>query len=144
MADKDALERQVASLEKLAGDKAAQQDLGKRLIKEVAEAVLAERRGEEIKNPDVELAIRKGDPVPPQFQDRVKMDDAGRALQDVTVQTQNLVIWLRIWIRFWLRIVWPWDILATTPLNRFEDFSEQVRFAPEEIQMFDRLRKIPG
>ncbi len=142
MADKD-FERQVAELEKLTGDPSSQTDLGSRLVREVAKAVMAERRGEEIGAPDVELAIRKGDVVPAQFQDRVRTDEAGRALQDVTIQSQNLIIWLRVWIRFWLRILAPFE-LRTTPLNGFEDFNERVSFSTDELEMFDRLRKITG
>lgn len=134
-------EQQIEALEKLAGDKSAQQDIGKRLVEEVARAVIAERKGAEIDNPDVELAIRKGDLVPPQFQDRVKTDEAGRALHDATLQTQNLIIWLRVWLRLWLRIIWGFDVNAT-PLNRFEDFAEQVTFSRDEIEMLDRLRRI--
>lgn len=137
----DDFEHQIEALEKLAGDKSAQQDIGKRLVGEVARAVIAERKGEEIDTPDVELAIRKGDMVPAQFQDRIRTDEAGRALHDATLQTQNLIIWLRVWLRLWLRIIWGFDIRAT-PLNRFDDFAEQVSFSNDEIQLLDRLRRI--
>ncbi|MGH1368718.1 MAG: hypothetical protein ACRBCL_08885 [Maritimibacter sp.] len=140
MSDKD-FERQVETLEKLASDKGAQQDLGKRLVEEVARAVMAERKGAEIDNPDVELPIRVGDLVPEPFRDRVKVDEKGRALHDATIQSQNLVIWLRIWLRMWLRIYMPWDIY-TTPLNRFEDFHEKINFSDVEVNALERLRKL--
>lgn len=140
MSDKK-FEQQIEAIEKLAGDKGAQQEIGKRLVQEVAKAVINERKGAEIDEPDVELAIRKGDLVPPQFQDRIRTDEAGRALHDATLQSQNLIIWLRVWLRLWLRIIWGFE-LAQTPLNRFDDFAEVVDFHPDEIKMLDRLRKI--
>lgn len=140
MSDQD-FERQVEALERLSEDKGAQQQIGKRLVEEVAKAVMAERKGEEIDNPDVELAVHKGDLVPPQFQDRIKTDEAGRALHDATIQSQRLIFWLRIWLRLWLRIIWGFE-LANSPLNRFDDFAEKVNFSVDEHQMFDRLRKI--
>ena len=125
MSDKD-FERQVEALEKLAGDKGAQQELGKRLVEEVAHAVMAERKGAEIDNPDLEFAVRKGDPVPPQFQDRIKTDKAGLALQDATIQTQNLIIWLRVWLRFWLRIILKTPLLDIPEVHALLQESDEL------------------
>jgi hypothetical protein len=134
---------QVEALEKLASDKSALSDIGSRLVREVARAVAAEKRGEEIAHPDTEIQIRKGMDVPAQLRDHVKTDAEGRALDDVLVQSQNLIIWLRIWFRFWLRIIWG-DIFRTSPLNDFRDFHDRLSFSTDEMKLLDRLGKLAG
>lgn len=136
-------ETQIKELERLAGNAKAQQELGSRLVKAVAGEVMAERRGQEIERPDTEIAIRKGDLVPPEFQDRIKVDEAGRALHEATVQSLSLVIWLRVWLKIWLRIGWNFA-LERTPLNQFRDFAERISFSPDELKQIDRLRQIRG
>jgi hypothetical protein len=142
--DNEKLRSRVEGIEKLAGDASATQELGKRLIQQVAVAVAEEKRGAEISNPDLELVIEKGQPVPAQFLDQVKVDAAGLALADSVVQYLNLRIWIRIWARLWVRIVVGPIFLATTPLNRFQDFSDRIGFSADEKTLLDRLNKIAG
>jgi hypothetical protein len=137
MAD-ETFQSQVEGIENLANDTQAVAELGRRLVHQVAVAVAEEKRGAEISNPDMELMIAKGQPVPPQFLDQVKVDAAGLALADTVVQYLNLVIWIRIWVRIWARLVLPFFV-ATTPLNRFQEFSDRIRFTPEEKALLDRL-----
>jgi hypothetical protein len=136
-----ALENQVLALEKLAGDQKVQQELGNRLLQEVARAVYEEKTGSEISNPDLELVLRKGDAVPAQLRDQVATDAEGRAVRDAVVQYLNLRIWIRIWIRFWLRIIID-TTFQTLPLNRFQDFADQVRFSDEEAALVSRLKRL--
>ena len=135
------LQNQVSALEKLAGDKTAQQDLGKRLVQEVAQAVYEEKKGMEITNPDLQLVVKKGDVVPAQVRDQVPTDAQGMALQDALVQYLNLRIWLRIWARFWFRIIID-TTFETLPINRFRDFADQLAFSDEESALVGRLQKI--
>jgi hypothetical protein len=139
--DMERFESQVESIEELARNEKTQMEIGRRLVQEVAQAVLLERKGAEIKDPDVELNIRKGDLVPAQLAGRVATDAEGRALQDAAVQYQNLVIWIRFWIRFWVRISFPW-VFRDMPLNRFEEFHERVAFSTEELKLIERLRSV--
>jgi hypothetical protein len=132
---------QVLALEKLAGDETSQQELGKRLLQEVAKAVYEEKQGSEISNPDLELVLKKGDAVPAQFRGQVETDAEGRAVRDAVVQYLNLRIWIRIWLRLWLRIIID-TTFETNPLNRFQDFADQIRFSPEEAELMNRLQKI--
>ncbi len=134
----------VEGIEKLAGDAPGVAELGKRLVQQVAAAVAEEQRGAEISSPDLELTIEKGQPVPAPFLDQVKVDAAGLALADTVVQYLNLRIWIRIWARFWARIVIGPIFLATTPLNRFQDFSDRIAFSAGEKALLDRLDKIAG
>jgi hypothetical protein len=142
--DNQKFQSQVEGIENLAGDAPATQELGKRLVQQVAAAVAEEKRGAEISNPDLELIVGKGQPVPAQFLDQVKVDAAGLALADTVVQYLNLRIWIRIWARLWARIVVGPISLATTPLNRFKDFSDRVGFSTGERTLLDRLDKIAG
>ena len=135
------LQNQVNALEKLAGDKASQQDLGKRLVQEVAQAVYEEKKGMEITNPDLQLVVKKGDVVPAQVRDQVPTDAQGMALQDALVQYLNLRIWLRIWARFWFRVIFD-TTFETSPINRFRDFADQLAFSDEEAALVGRLQKI--
>ena len=132
----------VEGIERLAGDEQASQELGKRLIQQVAVAVAEEKRGAEISNPDLEFTIAKGQPVPTQFLDQVQVDPAGLALSNSVVQYLNLRIWIRIWARLWARIIVGPIILATTPLNRFQEFSDRIAFSDDEMLMLRRLDKI--
>ncbi len=135
-------EATVKALEEMSKDKAALSDIGSRLVKQVAQAVAEEKRGLQIDDPDMEVAIRKGDIVPAQLADRVKVDAAGRALEDFTAQFQNLAIWLRIWVRIWVRIggiIW-----RDTPLYRFEEFADRIAFDDAEVKLLNRLGKIAG
>lgn len=136
----ETLKNQVEALEKLAGDKAGQQELGRRLLQEVAQAVYEEKQNIEMSNPDFEMTVKKGDPVPDQLRDQVPTDAQGRAITDTLVQQLNLRIWFRLWIRFWLRIIFG-TRFATTPLTRFQDFADRVRFSSEETELIERLRK---
>jgi hypothetical protein len=135
------LQNHVAALENLAADSKAQQDLGRRLIQEVAQAVYEEKKGEEISNPDLQLVVKKGDVVPLQVRDQVPVNAEGVALQDALVQYLNLRIWLRIWVRFWFRIIID-TTFETLPINRFKDFADQLAFSDEEAALVGRLRKI--
>ena len=72
------------------------------------------------------------------------MDPAGLAVSDSVVQYLNLRIWIRIWARLWARIVIGPIILATTPLNRFQEFSDRIAFSDDEMMMLRRLDKIGG
>ena len=132
---------QVEGIENLAGDPQAVAELGKRLIQQVAVAVAEEKRGAEISNPNMELTIAKGQPVPAQFLDQVKVDANGLALADTVVQYLNLVIWIRIWVRIWARIFIPF-VAATTPLNQFQEFSDRIKFTAAERALLDRLDRI--
>lgn len=140
--EKKNLKAQVEALEKLAKDPKSQQELGKRLIQEVAKAMYEERKGLEISNPDAEIPIKKGDMVPLQLRDQIKTDEAGFALQDALVQNLNLRIWFRIWVRFWFRIIIDVPFFETSPLNSFKDFSEAIGFSDEEAQLVNRLKDI--
>ncbi len=135
-------EATVKALEEMAKDKAALSDIGSRLVKQVARAVAEEKRGTMIENPDLEVAIRKGEVVPAQLSDRIKVDAAGRALEDVTAQIQNLAIWLRVWVRIWVRF--GGIIFRDSPLNQFEDFADRIRFDDVESKLLTRLGKIAG
>ena len=133
-------EQTVKALEEMSKDKAALSEIGSRLVKEVAQAVADEKRGAEIANPDMEVAIHKGDIVPAQLAGRIKTDLEGRALEDFTAQFQNLAIWLRVWIRIWVRfggIIW-----RDNPLYRFEDFADRIAFDDAEVKLLGRLGKL--
>ncbi|MEE9455512.1 MAG: hypothetical protein V3V13_14195 [Paracoccaceae bacterium] len=134
-------EQTVKALEEMAKDKSAINDIGSRLIKEVANAVAQDKRGAEIGEPDMELAIRKGDLVPAQLAGKVKTDIEGRAVEDFTAQLQSLVFWLRIWIRIWVRFGGG-IIFRDSPLYRFEEFADRVTFDDSEIQLMNRLGKL--
>ncbi len=142
--DNDKFRSRVEGIERMAEDDKAHQELGKRLVQQVAVAVAEEKRGAEITDPDVEFTIAKGQPVPPQFLDQVQVDPAGLAVSDSVVQYLNLRIWIRIWARLWARIVIGPIILATTPLNRFQEFSDRIAFSDDEMMMLRRLDKIGG
>ena len=135
------LSEQVVALEKLSMDTKVHEELGKRLVQETARAIYEEKQNIEMSNPDTEITIRQGDPVPDQLRDRIPTDSQGRALTDTLVQNLNLRIWIRIWIRFWLRIIFG-TRFATTPLNQFQDFADRVKFTSEENEMISRLRRI--
>lgn len=135
------LKNQIAALEKLAKDEKSQQELGKRLIQEVAQAIYEEKRGVEIANPDLEMIFKKGEEIPIQFRDRIKTDADGRAIDDFAIQYLNLRIWFRIWIRFWARFVFRVPFLETNPLNRFQDFADRLKFSEDEISLIDKLKK---
>jgi hypothetical protein len=141
--DDENFQSRVEGIEKLAGDAPAVAELGKRLIQQVAVAVAEEKRGAEISNPNLELTIAKGQPVPAPFLDQVKVDAAGLALADTVVQYLNLVIWIRIWARLWARLIGP-IFLATSPLNRFQEFSDRIGFSAAEKALLDRLDKVAG
>jgi hypothetical protein len=141
--DDQKFRNRVEGLEKLAGDTPASQELGKRLVQQVARAVAEEKRGAEISNPQLEMTFQKGQPVPAQFHDRVAVDDAGLALRDSVVQYLNLIIWIRIWVRFWVRIFLPF-VLATNPLNRFQDFADRIDLSDDENKLLARLDKLAG
>jgi len=130
--------QQVEGIESLAGDTPAVTELGRRLIQQVAVAVAEEKRGAEISNPSMEMTIAKGQPVPAQFLDQVKVDANGLAAADTVVQYLNLVIWLRIGVRIWARIFLPFFV-STTPLNRFQEFSDRIKFSHDEKALLDRL-----
>ncbi|KMK67581.1 hypothetical protein [Puniceibacterium sp. IMCC21224] len=131
--------KQVDAVEKLAKDKDAQLDLGKRLVAEVADAIMLERKGAEIDKPDFEMSFQQGERVPSQLRGQIKVDREGRALEDATLQYLNLRIWFRIWFRLWARIVWGFEF-AQTPLNRFEEIFERVNFSAGEVDLMKRLR----
>lgn len=137
------LETQVAALERLAGDAKSQQELGKRLLQEVARAVYEEKQGVEISNPDLQLVLKEGDPVPGQLRDHVATDSEGRAVQDALVQYLNLRIWLRIWVRFWFRIIID-TTFETLPVTRFQDFADQMNLTSDEQALVGRLKKLAG
>ena len=138
--EKKNLKEQIDALEKLAKDPKSQQEIGKRLIQEVAKAMYEERKGLEISNPDAEIPIRKGDMVPLELRDQIKTDEGGLALQDALVQNLNLRIWFRIWVRFWFRIIIDIPRFETSPLNSFREFTEAIGFSDEERQLVDRLK----
>jgi hypothetical protein len=136
-------QNRVEGIEKLAQDESAAQELGKRLVQQVALAVAEEKRGLEISKPQLEMLIQKGQPVPAQFQGQVGTDEEGLALRDTVVQYLNLQIWIRIWLRIWARISLPF-VVATTPLNRFQEFADRIDFSSDEQHLLDRLGKIAG
>jgi hypothetical protein len=142
MVERFGFQQQVEALQKLADDSKTHAELGKRLVKEVARAVMEEKEGLPISEPDVEIPIMKGDLVPDQLRAQIPTDAQGRALNDTLVQSLNLRIWLRIWIRFWLRIIVATPQFATTPTAPFLEFADQVRFTPEESTLITRLKRI--
>ena len=62
--ENDKFRSRVEGIERMAEDDKAHQELGKRLVQQVAVAVAEEKRGAEITDPDVEFTIAKGQPVP--------------------------------------------------------------------------------
>ena len=138
----DKFKSQVEGIEKLANDASAVADLGKRVVQQIAAAVAEERRGLQISNPDLEFTIAKGQPVPAQFLDRVKVDAAGLAVADTVVQYLKIIVWLRIWVR--IIIVFGPILEANSMLNRFQEFSDKLNLGPDETALLNRLDKIAG